>query len=435
MSNLREQDLWSDSIYLIERHDPLMGGEYGINNIQARQLACRTLWLFNRFMAEHDKDGSHLLDEAQIAENAGISERKLKLDCPTEHISKEISRLLLILQRQTSSIDSLVNLENSFYGPLYEALKLSWQFGYPRFVFELFNPAFSLRSSFLPVQVLETIRGDDSIDVASSETLKDDATYVLWDKEENHSSFVTIQKILTDKRVILYHSEDTTRAGRWELCSTSWRPGKNGMMAAPEGSRYVSGQIDILNGLAGGHLVIAHTGKVDFIVEILRSGSPNPSIWERIPLVEKEYDEKTRIWKSTLQIPGCVFSFRITVLNNCEIDHLAIVSEHAKNSVSAVRTPRVVDNDFTIDRYGALYGIPHEATIFELSSDADFVNGCLSMEFGSEQSKLPVWDYRVRVISGIERLQSGNEWWWRARYVSQNGDFSGFSSLGHYIHP
>lgn len=435
MANLREQDLWSDQIYLIERHDPLMGGEYGINNIQARQLACRTLWLFSRFMAEHTPDGGHLLNQHQIADNAEILERKLRLDYSTAEIGAELERLLLVLQEQASSIESLINLENSFYGPLYEALKISWKFGYPRFAFELFNPVFSLRPNFLPVQVIETIRGDDSIDVSGSETLESDTTYILWDKDENRSEFVTVKNILTDKRVILYHTENTTRLGRGELVATSWVPGERGLMKAPAGSRYVSRQIDILESLAGGRLVIAHTGEVRFIVEMLRTNAPNPSAWERLPLVSRERSGQNGIWKSSWQIPGCSFSFRITVQDDCEIDHIAIVSEHADSSISAVRTPRAVDGDFTLDRYGALYGVPHASTLFEISPDADFRAGCISLEFGPEKSRLPIWDYQVRVISGLKALSSGDTLWWRARYMAENGDVSGFSNLGHYIQP
>lgn len=435
MANLKEQDLWSDQIYLIERHDPLMGGEYGINNIQARQLACRTLWLFSRFMADHAPDGGHLLNQNQIADNAEILERKLRLDYPTAEMGAELERLMLALQEQIGSIEGLVNLEDSFYGPLYEALKLSWKFGYPRFAFELFNPVFSLRPNFLPVRVIETIRGDDSIDVSGSETLKAGSTYVLWDKDENRSEFVTVRNILTDKRVILYQSENTTRLGRGTLVSASWCPGERGLMAAPAGSLYVSRQIDILEHLAGGYLVIAHTGEARFIVELLRSGATHPLAWERIPLVSSELTGQNGFQKSVWQIPGCSFSFRITVQDDCEIDHLAIVSEHADNSISAVRTPRVVDGDFTLDRYGALYGVPHASTLFQISPDADFRSGCISLEFGPEKSRLPVWDYRMRVTSELKALPSGDTLWWRARYMAENGDVSGFSNMGRYIQP
>lgn len=435
MANLREQDLWSDPIYLIERHDPLMGGEYGINNIQARQLGCRTVWLLARLMAEHTPDGGHTLSQEHIAEKAGILERKLNLDFSTEPMGKELEQIRLVLQEQSSSIEKLVTLENSLYGPLYEALKISWKFGYPRFAFELFNPVFSLRPAFLPVRVMETISGDDSIDVSSSETLEIGATYILWDEDDNQSEFVTVKNILTDKRVILCHSETTTRLGKGVLIATSWLPGKRGFMLAPGGSKYISRKIDILNNLAGGRLVLAHTGETDFVVEIRRTGGANSSIWERLPLISREYREQGEIWKSEWQIPGCSFYFRIAVQDDCEIDHIAIVSDHANNSVSSVRTPRVVDSDFTLDRYGALYGVPHASTLFEISPNADFRAGCKCLEFGPEKSSLPIWDYRVRVISGLEPLSSGDALWWRARYKAENGDVSGFSSLGHYIQP
>lgn len=433
MANLREQDLWTDQIYLIERSDPLMGGEYGINNIQARQLACRTVWLLSRFLTSHAPDGSHTISPAQIAECANILERKLCLDFSTRPIGDELTRLGQVLQEQLSAIDGLLNLENSVYGPLYEALKLSWQFGYPRYAFEFFNPLFSLRPNFLPLEIIETIRGDDSIDVMDSETLEPGSTYVLWDRGENRSEFVTVKEILTDKRVILCHSEEVTRLGRGVLAAASWQPGPRGLMTAAAGSKYVSRKIDLFAGMPGARLVIAHTGETDFLVELKYPDLAPCGNWLRLPLVARERNGE--IWKSAWQVPGCSFTFRITVQNDCEIEHLALVSEHAANSISAVRTPRVVDDDFTIDRYGALYGIPHAATLFEISKNADFRSGCQCLEFGPEKSALPVWDYRLRVLSKMEPPASGLPFWWRARYRAQNGDLSGFSTLGRYVQP
>ena len=45
MANLKEKDVWEDGIYQIEENDPVLGGENGITNKPAKQLANRTLWL------------------------------------------------------------------------------------------------------------------------------------------------------------------------------------------------------------------------------------------------------------------------------------------------------------------------------------------------------------------------------------------------------
>ena len=45
MANVKEIDKWEPGIYQLETTDPVMGGEDGIDNLQAKQLANRTLYL------------------------------------------------------------------------------------------------------------------------------------------------------------------------------------------------------------------------------------------------------------------------------------------------------------------------------------------------------------------------------------------------------
>ena len=45
MANLNEIAQWEEGIYRIEQTDPVVGGEDGIDNIQAKQLGNRTLYL------------------------------------------------------------------------------------------------------------------------------------------------------------------------------------------------------------------------------------------------------------------------------------------------------------------------------------------------------------------------------------------------------
>jgi hypothetical protein len=45
MANVTETATWESGIYRIETTDPILGGETGTANIQAKQLANRTLWL------------------------------------------------------------------------------------------------------------------------------------------------------------------------------------------------------------------------------------------------------------------------------------------------------------------------------------------------------------------------------------------------------
>lgn len=82
MSELNEQTKWEDSIYQIQRGDPVTGGRDGIANIQARQLANRTRVL----KSDVDKLNTSVMsdakiydspEDAQAAINAGTETRQL----------------------------------------------------------------------------------------------------------------------------------------------------------------------------------------------------------------------------------------------------------------------------------------------------------------------------------------------------------------------
>ena len=45
MGKITEQQQWEDDVYLIEKQDKVLGGELGVINVQAKQLANRTKYL------------------------------------------------------------------------------------------------------------------------------------------------------------------------------------------------------------------------------------------------------------------------------------------------------------------------------------------------------------------------------------------------------
>jgi hypothetical protein len=48
MNYLPEEDVWTPSVYEVADDDPVQGGDNGIDNMQGRAYASRTLWLKNR---------------------------------------------------------------------------------------------------------------------------------------------------------------------------------------------------------------------------------------------------------------------------------------------------------------------------------------------------------------------------------------------------
>ncbi|BFU65397.1 tail fiber protein [Rodentibacter abscessus] len=125
MANLKEQEKWEDGIYQIEENDPVLGGEDGITNKPAKQLANRTFWLKKALEAltgkskpkdltadstsNADKDGhSHALPKSSTSQK-GI----VQLDDTWESDSREKAPTARVIKTMKGLIDSLTrNLNN-----------------------------------------------------------------------------------------------------------------------------------------------------------------------------------------------------------------------------------------------------------------------------------------------------------------------------------
>ena len=68
MANLKETAQWEEGIYQLETSDPVLGGENGIDNKPARQLANRTVWLKQELETVQQAQGNR-----QITAGAGLT--------------------------------------------------------------------------------------------------------------------------------------------------------------------------------------------------------------------------------------------------------------------------------------------------------------------------------------------------------------------------
>jgi hypothetical protein len=432
MATLREESAWTSPIYRIERSDPLMGGEYGVSNTQARQLANRTRYLLDRLLAEHALDGSHSLSERMVSATAAIAESKLRLDCPTSHLYQQIQDARAVLQGLLSALDSVRNLEDSTFRSIYEALLLSWKYGYPRFAFDMFTDNFSLRGKFRDTPLLETVSGDDSIDVADSAAIVPGESYVLWDRDASVSTPVTVKKVLSAHRVILYEEEPKTRANTGVLAKMSWEI-HDGIALAVPGSMLITAQISLLDGFDKGNLLIGHYDPCAFSVEVRSADASDPTAWQELPLISNVYSERLRLWRSVYETPGGTLYFRITARNDARIAHMAFMSDTVSTLSTTVRTPVVADKDFTIVRFGAVYGATHTGTLFALAPSADFTGGYTTLSFGPNGSRAPIWDYKRQVLERYP-MQVGDAVYWRAWYTASDGYRSRWSDVARYVH-
>ena len=427
MATLIERSEWVTPVYRIERGDPLMGGEYGINNKPAQQLACRTRFLLDLLLTEHKRNGQHILTEAQVAAAAGIVESKLNLDVPTQQLYDNIAQANAILALIIANLDAVENLEKSKYRAMYQALMLTWRYGFPRFAFDMFTQNFTFSDNFKPVPIIETIAGDDSIDVVNSATIEPEEDYILWDKANNACYPVRVKKVLTNKRVILYHDEAITRYATGVLTRMAWEL-QDATAIAKAGSMYVTRELDLLKGLDRGTLVIAHLEPASFYVEY----RTDISDWQPLALIDSDYSQSIGLYRSVYSTPGGTFRLRITAKTNALVTHLALMSDTVAYLNTTVRTPEVVDNDFSIVRFGAIYGATHRSTVFQLSENTDFTSDNFELTFGPNESPLPVWDYKNKVLNSYQMLLHQGVYW-RARYTASDGYKSRWSNIGYYI--
>lgn len=94
MANLKETQTWESGIYQIEKTDPVVGGEDGISNKQAKQLANRTAYLKQQVEAKANKtdlttglngkaNSSHTHTMANITDLPAAMNAKANLASPT----------------------------------------------------------------------------------------------------------------------------------------------------------------------------------------------------------------------------------------------------------------------------------------------------------------------------------------------------------------
>ena len=77
MANLKEEAKWEEGIYQYELDDPLQGGEDGIDNVQGRQLANRTLYL-KKMQEDIDVTMHRYIEDDELATSIFVDERKCR---------------------------------------------------------------------------------------------------------------------------------------------------------------------------------------------------------------------------------------------------------------------------------------------------------------------------------------------------------------------
>lgn len=429
MDVLKESPIWVTPVYSIERTDPLMGGEFGINNVQARQLAWRTQYLRALLAMDHQPDGSHLLCEHHVSKLAAIAESKLRLSVPTSRIHADIERLGVILAGVKQGLDSISGTMGTPLRATYDALMMSWEYGYTRYAFELFTDNFSLRDAFQDVPVIETVAGDDSIDLKSTATVSSGEAYLIIDRQTGAQQQVTIREVLTEQRVLLHEIMQFSTNDTAVLSKSAWEYTGN-KAAASAGSTYMTTLTTLLDGIEQGSLIISHKNDVRFTVEYHREAD-SPTDWTEVPCTRTYLDDASGDYRSIYDVPGGRQAFRITALGATDVDHIVLMSTTTGVLPSTVRTPVVIAADFQLQRFGALYDAKHTGTEIQFSADNYFADSVETVRLPACSDTAPVWKLKDAVLAE-HPVNQGESVWWRARYSADDGNVSLWSGSAKY---
>lgn len=224
---------WEDFIYLIEitdrvlGYDPLTATE-GVSNRQGTQLGNRTLWL-RKFLDTEHVDGHHSLKDVHFLDGTKIPESALKLDYHTDDLDTRIRELKDAAEHTEERASSLTNVNLSFCGVMLRLIPYSQEYSGAFCQFDLFTDRVSLRP-FGYTRIIEEIKGDDSLDVESTEGLVEGQKYLLMDLIGGDVEEVELMSILTDRRVRFTTELRHNRNGGY-LASTNLLPHTEGARA------------------------------------------------------------------------------------------------------------------------------------------------------------------------------------------------------------
>lgn len=222
MANVTETPVFEAGVYQIETTDPVLAGENGIANVQAKQLANRTAYL------------KTITDEVIEArgDKATLTER---LDI-IESITGDLE--------ETSAVS------------VQQAVSLDWLYRGNKIAFELWRPGYTLIDT-ADIAIVQGVSGDDSIDVASTTNIRTNEYYVVTD-DAGADFLILVTEKLSAQRIRI--SENLSRnlgAGFISRCSLVRNELHQAIGAI--GNIWLSKVVNVEDDATGGAVVIRRT--------------------------------------------------------------------------------------------------------------------------------------------------------------------------------
>lgn len=391
------ENRWEPSIYQLEITDEVRGydpvtGTDGPANVQARQLGSRTLFLHSLLTSSHDEEGHHQLVDADFMEGTLIPESKLALDHGTNELKEEIAGVEDEVIYTREAADDLDSMTLSMAASLKKLIPLSWEYAGVNNEYELFTVDTTLRT-FGETALLSEIAGDESIDVESTEGLKEGETYYLCDADGGNVEEIVIRSILTEHRIRCTSTLSVTRSeGR--LSATTMALGDGCAEALGGKFVYISRWMDCLDGADRGTLILCH----DRIAEepVVEYQLPGESTWTRAEMQELRsyHDGKDDHFYA---LPTSRLRFRVSCESTQPFTVYFIIVEPVSDVlwIEDIQQPSIVSASvrgsmLTVkgSAYKSLYGIEKAKATVQVSSAATMDSNLFIADYAGTSDKL-----------------------------------------------
>jgi len=373
------------AVYELAVDDPVAGGPDGVDNLPHKNLKERTDYLKRRL-------------EAQAATLTGVDNR-------------------------------LETLEASSVGSVGRALPLSWELSDEGFDFELFSQGFRW-ADIAPVTVVQTVAGDESVDVADTAGLQVGRTYVIY-TGTGVGYPVVVDAVLSATRFRAKEELAVSLSGATLAC-TSWDV-RAGYAVAKNGGLLFSRPVRALRFYADARVVVRRDDK-DGKLSVQYRTAGTAGAWLDAALVSTTAREAGTRDEEYALSGGSVLEFRVDAAHgpsgkDVTVHHLVafpgdtagrawevsqpVNATPANGATNVLATPTLQGSG-----YRSLYGVAQSNAEFRVATEEDMTNVVHTALAGSATTS-------HAIPNGV--LTTNTVYWWQARYRDADGTWSPWS--------
>ena len=372
-------------VYELAVDDPVAGGPDGVDNLPHKQLAERTLYL------------------------------KQRADSTASAVS---------------AVDARVEtLEASSVGSVGRAVPLAWEYGDEGYDFELFSQGFEWRDMD-PVTVVQTVAGDESIDVSDTSELQVGGTYAIY-SGTGVAYPVTVSAVLSPVRFRASEVLSVSLSGA-TLARTSWDV-RAGYAVAKNGGVFYSRPVRSLRYYGDGRVVIRRDdsdGTLGLQYRVAGTGGAwqDATLLGTVARAQNSRDEEYRV------VGGSLVEFRLEMANGPSAQTMKVFHMVAFPGDTAGRAWDVAQpvnlspvngatglNDTVPlegSTYRSLYGLAQANAEFRVATEAETINVVYSALLGAAG---------VTHTIPAGNLATETVYFWQLRYQDADGTWSPWS--------